>query len=242
MNHRHYSWKLACLTAAFCLLHSVGVAQTAPQLNKNNIKQVIAAMTLEEKAKLVVGAGRGFGPPPPVVKRDSSKTATATTNTATAPQPGPMIGVTQTKVPGAAGNTYELARLGIPSMVLSDGPAGLRISPIRKGDSTRTYYATAFPVGTLLASSWDLELVKKVGVAFGSEVHDYGVDILLAPGMNIHRNWVAATLNTIRKTHWLQVKWPQPLLTVSNPTVSVHPLNTLLPITRKRTAILLTPL
>jgi beta-glucosidase len=189
MNHRHYSWKLACLVPVLCLLHSVGMAQTAPQLSKKNIKQVIAAMTLEEKAKLVVGAGRGFGPPPPVVKHDSSnKTATATNTNPAPPPPGPMIGVTQTKVPGAAGNTYALARLGIPSMVLSDGPAGLRISPIRKGDSTKTYYATAFPVGTLLASSWDLDLVRKVGVAFGSEVHDYGVDILLAPGMNIHRN------------------------------------------------------
>ncbi|HEY4325075.1 MAG TPA: glycoside hydrolase family 3 C-terminal domain-containing protein [Mucilaginibacter sp.] len=173
-----------------CFGCAVGMAQTtdkpAPQLGKASIKEVVAAMTLEEKAKLLVGAGRGFGPPPAPVKKDS-------TNKATAPTPppapvGPMIGATEQKVPGAAGNTYAIPRLGIPSMVLSDGPAGLRISPIRKGDSSKTYYATAFPVGTLLASSWDLDLVKKVGVAFGSEVHDYGVDILLAPGMNIHRN------------------------------------------------------
>ena len=40
----------------------------------------------------------------------------------------------------------------------------------------------------MLASSWDTALVKKMGVAFGSEVHDYGVDIILAPALNIHRN------------------------------------------------------
>ncbi|HEY5391631.1 MAG TPA: glycoside hydrolase family 3 N-terminal domain-containing protein, partial [Hanamia sp.] len=75
-----------------------------------------------------------------------------------------------------------------PSIVLSDGPAGVRISPYRNGDSSKSYFATAWPVATLLASSWDTALVKKMGVAFGSEVRDYGIDVILGPALNIHRN------------------------------------------------------
>src|SRR5689334_2284181 len=130
-----------------------------PQLGKNSNKDVIAAMTLEEKAKLVVG--NGFRMP-------GSR------------QQGPTIGLTQDKVPGAAGTTFAIPRLGIPSIVVADGPAGLRIQPIRYNDSSKTYYATAFPVATLLASTWDTAIVNTVGVAFGSEVHEYGIDILLA--------------------------------------------------------------
>ena len=81
-----------------------------------------------------------------------------------------------------------MPRLGIPSLTLSDGPAGMCIDVIRGKDSTKTYYATAFPVAKLLASSWDTAQVHKVGVAFGSEVRAFGIDVLLAPGMNIHRN------------------------------------------------------
>jgi len=157
------------LLALFLTLSAIASAQTqrAPQLGKSPLKEVIAAMTLEEKAKLVVG--NGFRMPG---------------NNAQ----GPTIGQTQDKVPGAAGTTFAIPRLGIPSIVVSDGPAGLRIEPIRNHDSSKTYYATAFPVATLLASTWDTALVKKVGVAFGSEVHEYGVDILLAPALNIHRD------------------------------------------------------
>jgi beta-glucosidase len=143
-----------------------------PQLGKASLKDVLAALTTEEKVKLVVGMGfypsgfpEGMLPPGDPGDREVPE-----------------------KVPGAAGRTHAIARLGIPSLTLSDGPAGVRIDPRRGADTTKTYYATAFPVATLLASSWDTTLVRQVGVAFGSEVRDFGIDVLLAPGMNIHRN------------------------------------------------------
>jgi beta-glucosidase len=138
-----------------------------PQLGKSPVKEVIKAMTLEEKAKLLVGMGMDINAPG-------------------FPKMDPEDKQTPEKVPGAAGRTHAIARLGIPSLTLSDGPAGVRINPLRSGEGPRTYYATGFPVATLLASSWDRDLVRKVGVALGSEVRDYGIDILLAPGMNIH--------------------------------------------------------
>jgi beta-glucosidase len=140
---------------------------TAQTSNSAKAKELVAKMTLEEKAKFVVGNGFHM----PGEKPN-----------------GPVIGQTQDKVPGAAGTTLAIPRLGIPSIVVSDGPAGVRIDPFRKGDSSRSYYATAWPVGTLLASSWDTALIKKVGVAFGNEIHDYGIDIILGPALNIHRN------------------------------------------------------
>ncbi len=150
----------------FFLLAATGLltlsAMAQPQLRKDNIDEVLKAMTLEEKATLLVGGARA-----------------ATVN-------GVTSGVAH-QVPGAAGNTRPVERLGIPGTVLADGPAGLRIQPTRQGTND-TFYCTGFPVGTLLASSWDLDLVRKVTAAMGNEVHEYGVDVLLAPGMNIHRN------------------------------------------------------
>lgn len=153
-----------------------------PQLGRAPLADVVAALTDSEKVRLVVGMGFILpeGMPPgllPPAMRGSAPTADD------APE----------RVPGAAGRTHAIRRLGIPSLTVSDGPAGVRITPVRRGpdghpDSARTYYATAFPVGTLLASSWDTALVRRVGAAFGEEVRDYGIDVLLAPGMNIHRN------------------------------------------------------
>ena len=152
--------KKTILIAATGLLCLSALAQ--PQLRQDNIDEILKAMTLQEKATLLVGGARAQ-----VVNGVTSGVAA--------------------QVPGAAGNTRPIERLGIPGTVLADGPAGLRISPTRDGAS-QTFYCTGFPVGTLLASSWDLDLVEAVTTAMGQEVHEYGVDVLLAPGMNIHRN------------------------------------------------------
>ena len=153
--------KIILLSAAALAI----VGCKAPQLGKASIDKVLKAMTLEEKVHFVIGTG--------MAGMDDGATAT--------------VGATQKIVPGAAGTTYPIDRLGIPSIVLADGPAGLRIDPIREGDDN-TYYCTHFPIGTLLASTWNQELVESVGKAMGEEVHEYGADVYLAPALNIHRN------------------------------------------------------
>ena len=129
-------------------------------------KELVSKMTLDEKVTLVVGMG---------MKLPGDKTN------------APVIGQTMDKVEGAAGTTYAINRLNLPNTVVADGPAGLRINPIRKNE-TKTYYATAWPVATLLACTWDTNLVNNVGKFIGNEVKEYGVDVILGPGMNIQRN------------------------------------------------------
>lgn len=130
----------------------------------DRIDDLISKMTDDEKASLLIGTGMpGF-------------------NGLT-----PVAGAIEGKVPGAAGGTYAIPRLGIPEVIVADGPAGLRIKPIRK-DSKATFYCTAFPVGTALASTWNTTLLQEVGKAMGQEVKEYGVDALLAPALNIMRN------------------------------------------------------
>ena len=134
-----------------------------PQLSENNIDEVIKAMTLEEKAKLLVGGANNFFGANAVVGGEADLVA------------------------GAAGTSPAIPRLGIPATVLTDGPAGVRINPTRKG-TDKTYYATAFPIGSCLASTWNTELVSKVGEAIGNETKEYRCDVILGPGMNLHRN------------------------------------------------------
>ncbi len=146
-------------------LFSCTTTSKTPQLGVDPIEDVIGAMTVEEKAAILNGTGMpGYDGITPVVGE-----------------------VDLGRVPGAAGGTFAIPRLGIPEIIVADGPAGLRIQPKRKDDDA-TYYATAFPVGTSLACTWNTDLINSVGKAMGEEVKEYGVDVLLAPALNIHRN------------------------------------------------------
>ena len=121
-------------------------------------------MTLEEKAQLLVGGG------------NDSFTGS-----------GAMLGHQKRLVAGAAGVTVAIERLGIPATVLSDGPAGVHIDAKRENDP-HSYAATGFPIGTCLASTWNTDLVRQVGEAIGNETLEYGCDVILGPGMNLHRS------------------------------------------------------
>src|SRR3712207_4541245 len=150
-------------TLSLCMATAVmaGCVSNTSEMDK---KEIISKLSIEDKAHFVIGTGmEGF---------DGNSA---------------VIGATKKLVPGAAGTTYPLDSLNIPSIVLADGPAGLRIDATREGDKA-TYYCTHFPIGTLLASTWNQALVEEVGAAIGEEVKEYGADVLLAPALNIHRN------------------------------------------------------
>ncbi|WP_350293848.1 glycoside hydrolase family 3 C-terminal domain-containing protein [uncultured Croceitalea sp.] len=127
---------------------------------QERVNDVLSKMTMEEKLHLLKGSGL----------------ASAMGRT----EPGEGIA-------GAVGTIVPTPRLGIPTVYLSDGPAGLRIQPTREGDEN-TYYCTAFPIATLLASSWNQDLVGEVGNAMGKEALAYGIDVILGPGANMHRH------------------------------------------------------
>lgn len=148
---------LATATAAFAK-----PAKLKP--DGSNIDKVIQEMTIEEKAMLLVGTGM-----------DGLSTG------------ADFIGVAEKLVPGAAGTSRAIPRLGIPAVVLADGPAGVRISPTREGVE-QTFYCTHFPIGTLLSSTWNTSLIEEVGSAIGDEALEYGCDVLLGPALNIHRH------------------------------------------------------
>lgn len=151
---------LSVCSACVCMSAS---AQT-PKFGVDPLDKVISAMTLDEKLDVLIGSSG-----------NQSTDANAT------------IGNASELVPGAAGQLNGVPRLGIPSTVVADGPAGLRIQPKRQG-TDKTFYCTHFPVAMLMSATWNTQLVKEVGAAMGNEVKHYGVDVLLAPATNIHRN------------------------------------------------------
>ena len=154
--------------------------------------EIASRMTVRDKACLVVGARSAMA--------------------------GEIVGVQAKSVPGAAGETVSFEKYGIPGMVLADGPAGVRISAeyeidrntgeilqpkdwfemleirffnkkIRHENADLRYqFATAIPIGTLLAQSFDTALLEDVGAAVADDLRAFGVAVWLAPGMNIHRN------------------------------------------------------
>ena len=82
--------------------------------------------------------------------------------------------------------TKPIERLGIPSIMMTDGPHGLRKQ--EKDVFGKSVPATCFPTAVTLASSWDRKLIEKVGSAIGEECQAEGVSILLGPGANIKRS------------------------------------------------------
>ncbi|MCQ2147685.1 MAG: beta-glucosidase, partial [Bacteroidales bacterium] len=144
--------KLLTISIATLVL-GAAVATAQPKLTKQNIDDVIAAMTLEEKVNFLHGGGRSNG---------------------------------EAKFPGAAGSTLIINRLGIPAAHMADGPHRLVINPTRDWDS-KTYNTTEIPSEITVASTFDPEAAMKVGKVIGAEVRDYGLDVLLAPGINLMR-------------------------------------------------------
>ncbi len=91
------------------------------------------------------------------------------------------------KFPGTAGWTRAIPRLGIPSIYFADGPQGVNMTRFREYD-TRDYSCTFFLSGSTLAASWDTEAAEAIGHAVGYELKERGLDVILGPGANLHRN------------------------------------------------------
>ena len=129
------------------------------------------------------------------------------------------LGAAGIRVPGTAGETTEglLDKYGIPSLIMADGPAGIRLQQHYEVDrATDTVYGigvlgalengflvdreehegadqyyqycTAFPVGTVMAQTWNRDLMQRFGEAVALEMEAFHVNLWLAPGLNIQRN------------------------------------------------------
>lgn len=156
--------KLLIVLFVYSAASAVAAPPAKPRLGRDPVRKIVEAMSLEEKASLLVGASmEGYT------------------------GDGAVTGHTLRVIPGSAGTTCPLEAYGIPPTVMADGPAGLRIDPHRPNDA-RAYFCTAFPIGTMLASTWDEAVIEHCGAAMGNEVLEYGCDVILGPGMNIHRH------------------------------------------------------
>lgn len=154
--------KTKLFISTFILIFACGLmAQSIPNLSSQNIDEIINKLTIHEKVSLLVGIGKKTYKNPPS---------------------GPKTVLT----PGACGYTSAVPRLGLTPVSMADGPSGVRLSS--KADDYKETFCTAFPSGISIGASWDTEVAEKIGTATGEEAREYGVDVLLAPGMNLQRN------------------------------------------------------
>ena len=103
-----------------------------------------------------------------------------------------LVGLWESGVPSniisSAGRTHPLERFGIIPATMNDGATGLRMDTLRTGYPDERYYCTGFPVATMVASTWNDEIARKVGARIADEMLAYGSDLLLGPSLNIQRN------------------------------------------------------
>ncbi|MDP2337036.1 MAG: glycoside hydrolase family 3 C-terminal domain-containing protein [Bacteroidota bacterium] len=147
-----------------------------PQLGKDKLEDVIAALTIDEKIALIVGVGDGKTPPPGIPVYDPKSGISIEDNTF--PKSASLF------TPTVDGCVWGIPRLGIKSTVMG----GITIAGTNPKDSTQEVRYTAFPSETSLAATWNTDLIEKVGEAIGNEVKESNVDIMLEPGLNIQRN------------------------------------------------------
>lgn len=88
----------------------------------------------------------------------------------------------------SAWTTTPVERLGIPEMIVSDGPHGVRRVPDVYAVAQKSLPATCFPTASCLASTWDVQLIHQMGEALGEECIALNVDVLLGPGTNMKRS------------------------------------------------------
>lgn len=163
---RSLSWILTIIVG-------ISMAVCNAYAQKFSADELVANMSLAEKVHIVVGPGMNL---PDMDLHAHPINLIADVNGVA----GYINGVKELEI------DENIVR--IPAVKLADGPAGLRIDPTREENPGETYYTTAFPIATLLATTWDVDLVQEVGVAIGQEVKEYGVDFWLAPALNIQRN------------------------------------------------------
>lgn len=133
-------------------------------------------------------------------------------------------------------HTKGVARLGIPQMMLTDGPHGLR-KQIGKNDHlglNAAYPATCFPTASAAANSWDEAMIEQMGRRLGAETRTQRVGVILGPGVNIKRSPLCGrNLNTTPRIRCWPENVPQRSYAACSQTASPLVSSTL-PQTRRR--------